>query len=44
MLPDIKTERLAEALVEMFSMVGIPDDMLKGCESQFTTEFMKEVS
>ena len=27
-LPSIETERIAEALVEMFSRVGIPDEML----------------
>ena len=43
-LPSIETERVAEALVEMFSRVGIPDEMLTDCGSQFTTEVMKEVS
>ena len=43
-LPSIETERVAEALVEMFSRVGIPDKMLTGCRSQFTVEVMKEVS
>ena len=35
-LPSIETERIAEALVEMFSRVGIPDEMLTDCGSQFT--------
>ena len=43
-LPGIETERVAEALVEMFSRVGIPDEMLTDCGSQFTAEVMKEVS
>ena len=43
-LPGIETERLAEALVEMFSRVGIPDEILMDCGSQFTAEVMKEVS
>ena len=43
-LPSIDTERVAEALVEMFSRVGIPDEMLIDCGSQFTAEVMKEVS
>ena len=30
-LPVIETERVAEALVEMFSRVGVPDDMLTDC-------------
>ena len=43
-LPGIETERVAEALVEMFSRVGIPDEMLTDCGSQFTAEVMKDVS
>ena len=43
-LPGIETERVAEASVEMFSRVGIPDEMLTDCGSQFTAEVMKEVS
>ena len=42
-LPSIETERVVEALVEMFSRVGIPDEMLTDCGSQFTAEVMKEV-
>ena len=40
----IETEHVAEALVEMFSRVGIPNEMLTDCGSQFTAEVMKEVS
>ena len=40
-LPSIETERVAEALVEMFNSVGIPDEMLTDCGSQFTAEVMK---
>ena len=43
-LPSIEMERVAEALVEMFSRVGIPDEMLTDCGSQFTAEVMKKVS
>ena len=43
-LPSFETERVAEALVEMFSRVGILDEMLTDCGSQFTAEVMKEVS
>ena len=43
-LQGIETERVAEALVEMFSRVGIPDEMLTDCGSQFTAEVMKDVS
>ena len=42
--PSIETERVAEALVEMFSRVGVPDEMLTDCGSQFTSEIMKEVA
>ena len=37
-LPGIETERVAEALVEMFSRVGIQDEILTDCGSQFTAE------
>ena len=43
-LPSIETERVAEALVEMFSRVGVPDEMLTDCGSQFMSEIMKEVA
>ena len=43
-LPSIEMERVAEALVEMFSREGIPDEMLTDCGSRFTAEVMKEVS
>ena len=43
-LPSIETERIAEAFVEMFSRVGVPDEMLTDCGSQFTSEVMKEVA
>ena len=43
-LPTIETEHVAEALVEMFSRVGLPDEMLTDCGSQFTSEIMKEVA
>ena len=43
-LPGVESERVAEALVQMFSRVGIPDEMLTYCGSQFTAEVMQEVS
>ena len=43
-LPSTETERMAEALVKIFSRVGIPDEMLTDCVSQFTAEVLKEVS
>ena len=42
-LPSIETECVAEALVEMFSWVGVPDEMLIDCGSRFTSEVMFEV-
>ena len=32
-LPSVESERVAEALVQMFSRVGIPDEMLTDCGS-----------
>ena len=43
-LPSIETELVAEALVIMFSRVGVPDEMLMDRGSQFTSEIMKEVA
>ena len=45
-LPTIETERVEEALIAMFSRVGlwIPSEMLIEHESRVTTEVMNEVS
>ena len=43
-LPRIETERVAEALIDVFSRVGVPREMLTDQGSQFTSEVMKEVS
>ena len=43
-LPSIETEPVAEALLEMLSRVGIPDEMLTDSGSQFTTEVIEKVS
>ena len=43
-LPGIETERVAEALITMFSRVGIPSEMLFENESRVTIEVMNEVS
>ena len=43
-LSGIETERVADALVEMFSRKGILDEMLTDCGSQFTAYVMKEVN
>lgn len=43
-LPGLETERVAEALVDIFSRVGIPREMLSDQGSQFTSDLLKEVS
>ena len=43
-LPSIDTERVAEALVEMFSRVGVPKEVLSDRGTNFTSELMKEVA
>ena len=43
-LSSIETKHITEALVKMFSRVGVPDEMLTDCWSQFTSEIMKEVA
>lgn len=43
-LPSIETERVAEALVEMFSRVGVPKELLSDRGSNFTSDLMKEVA
>ena len=43
-LPSIETERVAEALIVMFSRAGIPSEMLMEHESRVTIEVMNEVS
>ena len=42
-LPSIETERVAEALIAMFSRVGIPSEMLIEHESRVTIEVTIEV-
>ena len=43
-LPGIEAERVAEALVDVFSTVGVPREMLTDLGTQFTSELMHEVS
>lgn len=43
-LPSIETERVAEALIDIFCRVGFPREMLTDMGSQFTSELMSEVS
>ena len=42
-LPKIETERIAEALLDVFSRVGFPSEILSDKGSQFTSDLMKEV-
>jgi IS30 family transposase len=43
-LPSVKTERVAEALLDMFCRKGVPEDILSDMGTQFTSDMMKEVS
>ncbi|XP_021371318.1 uncharacterized protein LOC110461908 [Mizuhopecten yessoensis] len=43
-LKSIETERVAEALVDVYSRVGIPQEVLTVKGSQFTSDLMREVS
>lgn len=43
-LKSVETERVAEALVDMFSRVGIPREILSDRGSNFTSGLMKEIS
>lgn len=42
-LRKIETERVAEALLEIFSRVGVPEEVLSDLGTQFTSDLMKEV-
>ena len=42
-LPTIETERVAEALLDIFSRIGFPGEMLTDLGSQFTSLLMNEV-
>ena len=43
-LPSIDTTRVAEAMVDVLSRVGIPSEILSDQGSQFTSDLMKEIS
>ena len=43
-LSNIDTETVADALVEVFSSVGVPQEILSDHGTQFTSDVMKEVS
>ncbi|XP_038050657.1 uncharacterized protein LOC119723850 isoform X2 [Patiria miniata] len=42
-LPRIESERVAEALLEVYSRLGIPQEVLTDMGTQFTSEVMREV-
>ena len=42
-LKDISTSTVAEALLEVFSRIGLPDRIHSDRASQFTSEVMREV-
>jgi len=42
-LPKIKMERITEALLEVFSRVGLPQEVLSDRGTQFILDLMKEV-
>ena len=43
-LKNIDTETVAEALIDMYSRVGVPEEVLSDLRTQFTSDCMKEVS
>ena len=43
-LKNIDTETVAEALLEMYSRVGVPEEVLSDLRTQITSDCMKEVS
>ncbi|KAH3717167.1 hypothetical protein DPMN_059947 [Dreissena polymorpha] len=43
-LKNIETETVAEALVDIFTRVGVPQEMLSDMGAQFTSGLMKEIS
>lgn len=43
-MPSIEIERVAEALIDICSRVGVPVEMLSDMGSQFTSSIMREVS
>ena len=43
-LPSIESERVAEALLEVYSRMGFPSEVLSDMGSNFTSDIIKEVS
>ena len=43
-LKNIDTETVAEALLDMYSRVGVPEEVLSNLGTQFTSDCMKEIS
>lgn len=42
-IPTIDTERIAEELIQIFSRVGLPDEILTDQGSNFTSQLMKDI-
>ena len=42
-LKNINTEMVAEALLDMYSQVGVPDEVLSDRGTQFTSDCTKEI-
>ena len=43
-LPNIETVTVAEALIDIYSRVGIPREVLSDMGTQFTLDLMREIS
>ena len=43
-LPGIETTQVAEALLEVYSRMGVPEEVLSDLGTQFTSDLMKEIS
>ena len=43
-LKNIDTERVAEALVDIFSRLGVPEEILSDFGTQFVSDCMKKVT
>lgn len=42
-MPKVETERVVEALLEILSRVGIPEEVLSDLGTQFNSDLMKDI-